>query len=992
MAVKGDLKLEIDEQGIEVRITITPDDNGADISPETIQAMLAEKKVRAGIDANAVDAAFRTLARKKTDPVSFIAASGTPPQPGAPESVDFEQLPIPERLAAVARSILDAAPRPRGFRMREERVKVEKKVLKKPALPFLPAREMIETVVEKRVVREEVKIDPAVTGTGFAIQGSLVARVRPGKQGKEGRSVFGRLVPAPRPAQAGFLFCDGLTRAGAEVKADVTGFLRRGAHWSDVVPFRDHSMEVTASRDGLSCLFSFMPGDPAAPAPDPAEILARAGKLGFNAQSLLPEAEIASMLRQAVARAAPIARAFLTPLVHGAAVVTVSPDKLKAVLFLRKGRGGGKHLLPAAVSEAIRASKVKGFNPETVRRDLLAFFAGKNAELSDYVLVTGRPPKQGKESKIEWRALFLPAEEAAAIRATANANAEGLKSIASLSAFPLARVEAVARVKPDAEVLRITGGAGAEPGVNVFGAAIPPGKGSGADVRLFEGVALRKDVVVATEPGILEKGSDGATILLRVRPHKDAEMRVNVSPDRMKATLSFSPAEGDGTRISVDDARARIRQAGVLKGIKEEKLLAALDSMVRGEPLIDCLIAEGRPPALDIKKRVVFNVHIATGKAVTLRKDGRADFRAQDRITRVNKGELIATVRPRDAASEDGWDVTGAAVTLPTQAQESLQAGRGVREQVQADGSILYTAEAAGELAQDGTVLSVMDMHPIEGDVGMATGNIKFPGNVKISGSVRSGFTVVAAGILEVGEGVEAALLSADGSIIVGLGIKGEGKAILRSKRDILSAFAEQAVLLSIGDVHLRGPCVRCQVKCNGRVLLDSEKGTLVGGEVRASRGAEVQNIGSPGGIRTVVSFGQDFLVKDQIEREEREVAALIKRVADLDAEMFVLERRAAETVAAAGAAAGQSQAAVMLGRARAQKVQAMKLIEQRKLRLITLHDRYDEHVPSEIAVRGTVYPGVVLESHGRRWETRTEKKMITLHFDPTQGRIVEKL
>jgi len=96
--------------------------------------------------------------------------------------------------------------------------------------------------------------------------------------------------------------------------------------------------------------------------------------------------------------------------------------------------------------------------------------------------------------------------------------------------------------------------------------------------------------------------------------------------------------------------------------------------------------------------------------------------------------------------------------------------------------------------------------------------------------------------------------------------------------------------------------------------------------------------------------------------------------------------------VAAAGAAAGQSQAAVMLGRARAQKVQAMKLIEQRKLRLITLHDRYDEHVPSEIAVRGTVYPGVVLESHGRRWETRTEKKMITLHFDPTQGRIVEKL
>ena len=47
-----------------------------------------------------------------------------------------------------------------------------------------------------------------------------------------------------------------------------------------------------------------------------------------------------------------------------------------------------------------------------------------------------------------------------------------------------------------------------------------------------------------------------------------------------------------------------------------------------------------------------------------------------------------------------------------------------------------------------------------------------------------------------------------------------------------------------------------------------------------------------------------------------------------------------------------------------------MKLIEQRKLRLITLRDKYDEHVPSEVVVRGTLYPGAVLESHGRRYET----------------------
>ena len=441
-----------------------------------------------------------------------------------------------------------------------------------------------------------------------------------------------------------------------------------------------------------------------------------------------------------------------------------------------------------------------------------------------------------------------------------------------------------------------------------------------------------------------------------------------------------------------EEVRSRLAQAQVKKGINEEKLLALLDGIARGEPQKDVLIAEGRKPELDAQKRIVFHTHIATGRAVTLKQDGRADFRAQDRISRVRKGELVATVRPRDPASEDGWNVSGEVVPLPPEAQETLQAGRGVREEVQPDGSLRFVSEAAGEIILDKTVLSVMEVHTIDGDADMSTGNVNFPGNVRITGSVRSGFTIVAGGILEIGESVEAALLSAAGSITIGQGVKGEGKAILRARRDIVSLFAEQAVLLAIGDVHLRGACVRCQVKCNGRLLLDSEKGSLIGGVVRATRGAVVQNIGSPGGVRTVVSFGQDFLVKDQIEREEKEVAGLTKKAADLDMAMHRLQKKMAASGASAAAAGAQSQDAAALAKARAEKLSVMKLMEQRKLRLIGLHDKYDEHIPSEIMVRGTLYPGAVVESHGRQYEVMAEKKMITLHFDPTQGKIVEKL
>lgn len=1000
MTIKGDLSLEIDEQGIEVRITIVPDENGAEISPESLQALLAEKKVRAGIDSEAIDKAFRTLVRKKIDPVSFIAAAGTPPQQPSPESVQFENSPIPPRLALIARSVLAAAPPPRGFRVREEKVKTEKKVLRKGAWPFLRGKEQVEVVMERKTVREEVKIDPSVTETGFVGQGDLVARVQPGKPGREGRSVFGRLVPAPRLNQQGYLFCSGLTRAGSEVKATVTGFLRKGANWCDVVAFRDHAIELVASADHLTCLLSLVPGDPSVPAPDVTEILDRAQKLGFSPETLIPKLQIEGIIRDALARKSPLVREPITPMADGLATVTASPDKLKAILYLRKGKGGGRPLSPADASAAIRKSGVKGFSLETVQKDLRAFFDGATTELADYVLVQGRPPKPGGEPRLEWRALFLSSGEANKVKAQALSNAEHLQGLESLSAFPLEKVEAVARVKPEAEVLKIVPSIGGEPGVDVFGATIPPSKGTMPDVRLYEGLALRRDMVVATESGILEKGSDGMAILLRVRPHSDAELGVSVSGDRMKATLSYFPPEGDGARISTQELRARIGQAGVRKGINEERLLSVLESIARSETLKEVLIAEGRKPTQDTQKRIVFHVHIATGQAVALRADGRADFRAQDRITRVSKGALLATVKLRDAASEDGWDVTGAPIAPPP--EETLKAGRGVRADMQTDGSVRFVAENDGELIRDGGLLSVMDAHTVHGDVDMSTGNVNFPGIVHVTGSIRSGFTVIAGGVLEVGEGVGGALLSSAGTITVVEGIKGEGKAILRAGKDIESGFAEQSVLLAVGDVHLRGPCVRCQVKCNGKLYLDSEKGSLVGGEVRATRGVVAQNIGSPGGTHTVVSFGQDFLVRDQIEREEQQVAVLAKKITDLDAAMLTLQKRARQAAgviagtqtqnSAQQIAASSSRDLEALARARSQKLTCMKVMEQRKLRLIGLRDKFDEHVASEVIVRGTLYPGAVLECHGRRYEVKTEKKMITLRFDPTQGRIVEKL
>ena len=227
----------------------------------------------------------------------------------------------------------------------------------------------------------------------------------------------------------------------------MTGFLRKGATWCDVVPFRDHSLEVAASPDGLTCYLSVTPGDSASPQPESADVFAQAQKLGFSPAALLPAVEIEAMVRRAIARKTPLVRASITPIVKGVSLVTVSADKLKAILYLRKGRGGGTPITPAHAAEAIRTSKVRGFNPEKVKPTSLRFSAGPATELADYAPGQRGGAKPAADAKIEWRALFLPAEESDSIRAQATAHAERLSGLASLAAFPVASVEAVARVK-----------------------------------------------------------------------------------------------------------------------------------------------------------------------------------------------------------------------------------------------------------------------------------------------------------------------------------------------------------------------------------------------------------------------------------------------------------------------------------------------------------------------------------------------------------------
>ena len=377
MSVRGDLRLEIDEQAIEARVTITPDENGAEITPESLVALLREKGMREGQDNEAIEKAFRTLQRKRGRPVSFVAAAGTPPTPPEPDAVEFAPCAVPPRLQAVAREVLARSPAPELYRERVEKVRTERKVPRKQGLSFLHAKEEVQVVWEKKVVREKAEIDPTVRETGFVQKGAVVATVRAGRPGREGRSILGRMVPAARGPAREHLFGAGLVRARDEVKADRAGFLRRGGLWCDLgalprSPRRAHRVDRHA----------VLPAHPRARGCSRPRRLTRPSfssarqSMGFEKSSPRGGRCARRLIRRALLEGSPLSGVTISRRLEGLAEVAVSPDRLRATLTLQKGRGGGKPLALADISEAIRASGVKGFKAETVKKDILAFFTG----------------------------------------------------------------------------------------------------------------------------------------------------------------------------------------------------------------------------------------------------------------------------------------------------------------------------------------------------------------------------------------------------------------------------------------------------------------------------------------------------------------------------------------------------------------------------------------------------------------------------------------
>ncbi len=970
--LQGEAELRISDDKLTAEIHFSKKKDGREWSAEDIVQLLKDNKISYGFKEEDVRQQLKIAGEKKDPVVIFKAAKGEAPVNMKAEEAQYAELEIPEELMMVIAQKLELCEPPSIHKTIVNKIKKQKTVKKKSSLPFIKDKEETVEYTEDDVRQEKVYVDPTVEAYGYVHSGAPVASIFPSQPGEPGKNIFGDQVPPKTLPDPFFYHGENTSKSGHEIKAEATGIVRQGINWCDIVPFRGHVWNIELSDDKATCLLNFDPGDALVEAPGYKQIVEQIESLEYPMETIMPEGQIMALISQAIEDQEAIAGKAISDSQDAHFEIQVDENKLKATLQVRKGRGDGKPLVLKELGNAINKSGLVIADKAKLKEDILEYYNSPELELRNYVLAEGVPPKEGPEQAVDWSARFLDEKEYLDLKKEIEEQRELIERNEDGSLFPLGEIDSLAYVEAEQRIVTFGPPQKGDPGKDVYGNPVEGLMGKSLDFILADAVEKKDNIIITTRAGLLEKAEVEDSVHLRVRPRRDSRISVDISDDRLEARLSIDPGEGSGAGLNEKKIRDGIEAAGVTKGIEEGVLSAAIASVLEGEKVENLLFARGQEPDLGGTEQLEFLITIASDSKVTIRKDGSADFKNKDNMTRVTKDQAIARITPPPKEPVPGFDVSGKELQPPGEQKLNLQISGNIRREEQEDKTVILYSVIDGELRYEKNQLDVLAVHTVQGNVGLDTGNIKFPGTVQVAGNVESGFFIMSNADIKIMGGVDRALLSAGGDILIQGGVKGGGKSLLRSKQNIMASFVEQCTVLAVQDMKIAKSCFRSNIKCNGRLVM-GDKSTIVGGTVKVKNGLTVSNLGSERGIPTKVHFGQDYLVEDQVNVQEKEIKKIQLQIAETDA---ALQKTAK--------AADKKNLAALANR----KTKLIKLMQKRNVHLFNLKERFEQHFESELLVNGSLYPGVVLESHGRDFEVVKEQKNVRISFDTKLGRI----
>lgn len=427
------------------------------------------------------------------------------------------------------------------------------------------------------------------------------------------------------------------------------------------------------------------------------------------------------------------------------------------------------------------------------------------------------------------------------------------------------------------------------------------------------------------------------------------EMDIEVSKDKMTANLIVYVADIlSQPEYFQKELKNLLNNKQITHGIQD----IDIHSISPGKPVI---IAKGTEP-IKGEDAIVTYLEIPERKPV-IREDGRADYFDMNFIFEIKANDWLGEKIPAKPGI-NGQNVFGEEIPASPGKDKPLKYDRKSAYEVEEDGKIVIRALSNGVVEERQGLLTVNNHLPINGDVGLETGNIDFDGSISIRGTVQNGFSVIATGDLSIEgpEGVTGAKLiqSREGDIYIKGGIFGLKETKVIAGGSIYVKHVNEANLFAKKDIVIGFYSLNSHLEADS-ILVDENKGKIIGGKAIARNTIVTAISGNRMERRT------DLIIKTMNRQEGyqiiQEKAAMLKATQD---EIMQLTEKIEKL----------KKVKNLMNSAQLESFEEMKEeLEDKKQQIIQMDHEIQELMESlksvgkeEINVRKEAYPGTFIQ------------------------------
>jgi len=634
----------------------------------------------------------------------------------------------------------------------------------------------------------------------------------------------------------------------------------------------------------------------------------------------------------------------------------IEQNKTKAVLYIRKAKNETPSIDKRLINTMLNNSGIKKIDFKELEEKIAAFTGASEREI-EIVIAEGVLPGRGKNRTLISHTTELPEEEYLQIRKKLLRAVETAREQAQMiydKDFPLSEAQNIAVVAKHDLLFEFSKSEPGESGSDIYGNPIPGLPGNDPFVLDLRNIVQTNDELKAGCSGILLSAQCPEGLKLRIIPYKDATAKAVVSDNKMEISLIMESGRGAGTRLSISRLKRTLEEV-------------QLPSDRYSDALLREAISEARLSSAPVEFTVSRGVEPVAPHSYKF--DWKVDF-GHSNTALVKRGDLLLeTTLLEDGAK--GSDVFGNTIDIDKATVLKLPQTDNTIRVTKKEKKLSFTAGVAGELIKNSEKLQILSSRVVDTDVNNETGDILFAGDLVVNGEIGAHRSVKAGGCLTLNGDAGVSLVYTKESLLMNGGIRGENRGTVWAKNTMALHFAETARLFAGGNIYVDEYCFRCVVKTNGELIVTGEPGSFIGGNAHAARGIHVRNLGDYKTVRTIISFGQDYLIKDKIEVYEKQTQENLLELSRIEAELNDAESSDEH-----------------IKELREQKVILLKSNTALGLKIFKLKENFESHIESQVMITGTVYPGVILESHGRYYEVREPLSHVIFTFDPEKGRI----